>query len=219
MVTRLDERIAVAIRLLVTGQLHSLVHTERLGQRLGSLGRTHVLHRVAAHQPLAAQPGIKTAPARQNKRDAAGAAPAAVHLCDPTPHVGVVHRRQHNRGLKGIGLEFLQVQGIKLYGALCQAFFNTHMLQVTLHQRVGIRHCIDGCRVHGHAACHRNPYSAAACGSRRVSAAPARSPICARNSVPMSLWKRSASGEASTSMPKASWPGPARSGTSASDMA
>jgi hypothetical protein len=51
-----------------------------LGRGLARLGRAHVLHRVAGHQPLAAQPGVETAPARQHQRDAAAAAPTRMHL-------------------------------------------------------------------------------------------------------------------------------------------
>jgi hypothetical protein len=72
------------------GQLHRVVDAQCLGQGLGRLGRAHVLHRVAADQSLAAEPGIETAPARQDQSAMPRAAAArAVHLRNPAADVGV----------------------------------------------------------------------------------------------------------------------------------
>ena len=116
--------------------MHRLVHAQGFGQRLGGFWRAHILHRIGGDQPFAAQPGVKAAPARQDQRNAAAAAPGAVHLHDPAPHVGAVHLRQRHTGLQRIGLQLVQVQCVELHGALGQAFFHPHMLQVTLDQRM-----------------------------------------------------------------------------------
>ena len=131
-------RVATGFGGLVAGQLHRLVHAQRLGQGLGGPGRAHVLRRVAAHQAFAAQPGVKAAPARQDQRNAAPAAASAVHLGHPAPQVGGVHVRQRHIGCASLSLQLLQVCRVQLHGALGQALFNAHMLQVALDQRVRI---------------------------------------------------------------------------------
>ena len=83
--------------ILVAGELHRVIHTQRFGQRFGGFGRFHVLHRVAGNQPFAPQPDVKASPTRQNQRNAAPAATARVHLRHPAANVTGLHLEQFDR--------------------------------------------------------------------------------------------------------------------------
>ena len=120
---------------LIARQLHRFIDAQRFGQRLGRLGRPHILYRIAGNQSAPAQPGVKTAPARQNQRNAARAAPAAVHLCHPATDVRVVQLQQRQPSLARVGGEFFKVQRIQLDSALGQAFFNPNVLKVALNEQ------------------------------------------------------------------------------------
>ena len=61
-----------------------------------------------------------------------------MHLRYPTSQVAVIHLNQGHTGGPRLGLQLLQVCRIQLDGALGQAFFDAHMLQVTLDQRMRV---------------------------------------------------------------------------------
>ena len=119
----------------VIGQLHRFVDAQRLGQRARLPGCAHVLHRVGADQAFAPEPGVEAAPAREDERNAAPAAPAGVHLRHPAAHVVVLHRRQRHTGLRGGGGELVQVFAVQRQRARRQAFLHPRVLQVALGQR------------------------------------------------------------------------------------
>ena len=175
-----------------TGQLHCFIDAQGLGQRLGHLGRAHVLHRVARHQAFTAQPGVKTAPARQDQRNAAPAASTRMHLRHPAPQMRVRHVSQCHAGLARLGLQLLQVGGVQLDGAAGKPLFHADICQVADDQRVRrFRHFRHGNR-RGRQARHAGVSASSAAGKasgvcKRDSAAPASSPSRSRNSVPMPL--------------------------------
>ena len=125
-------------------QLHGLVNPQRLGQGFTSFGCAHVLHRVAGDLIGAPQPSVKTAPARQNKGDAARAASARMHLRGPAPDLGVLNLLERQISLGGMGPKFVQIDRVEAQCALGQAFFDPGVQQVTLAQGLG------GSRVVGH---------------------------------------------------------------------
>jgi hypothetical protein len=110
-----DRRVArfhpgVGLVLAEVGELHRVIHAQRLGQRLRRFRRLHVQHRVAPDQPLAPEPRVEAAPAGEDQPDAAAAAPAAMHLRHPAPHVRVLHLQQRHARLDGVFGELLQVE-------------------------------------------------------------------------------------------------------------
>ncbi len=187
------------------------------GSGLGALG-AHVQHRVVRHQALARGPGVEAAPAREDERDAAPAAPARMHLRDEAADVAAAQLQQRQAGRLGQPRQAFQVQGVERERAGGQPLFDAHVFQIA--QRGfgqgdgrglgGIGRALGGCR-----PCPpRRPQR------RRERAALASSAMRARKSVPMSAWKRCASGEPSTSRPKAGpvpSTAPSRSGSRASD--
>ncbi|GAB1383154.1 hypothetical protein MASR1M50_14740 [Burkholderiales bacterium] len=121
------------------GQLHRLVHAQRLGQRARLARGANALHRIGGDQPFAPQPGVEAAPARQDQRDAAATAATGVHARHPGPHVVRLHRRQRHTGLHGQLGQLVQVQPVQRERARGQALLHAGVRQIALDQRgVGV---------------------------------------------------------------------------------
>ena len=133
-------------RLVKIRQLHRRIHRQRLGQRLGGLGRTHAFHRVVRDQALLHQPVVEAAPAGQDQRNATRAAALAVHAGDPAANVGRLHLRQGLTGFCCEGLQLVQILGVERQGARRQTFLEADEIQIAQHQRIRGRLCGIGLR-------------------------------------------------------------------------
>ena len=148
------------------GELHRIVHIECFGQGFGGFGGTQTGQGVAADQAFAAQPGVETAPARDDECDATRCSTAAVHLRHPASHVVGLHLFKRHTGFLRQGLQAFQVVGVQGHGALGQAFFELRMRQIAFNQSGLVGHAWVGQR-------------------RRVRAALANSPMRLSKSVPI----------------------------------
>ena len=152
---------------------------------LRRLGRAHVLHRIAGHQALAAEPGVEAAPAGQDQRDAAAAAARAMHLRDPAAHVRGLHARERHAAPPA---------------RWRSSFCRSSAYSSTVRAPGAFRRA----RARGSArpGPRRRPCVHCVAQARQRGATPVRR--CARGSrCPCRRAKRCGSGEASTSMPKA----------------
>ena len=182
-------RLQPGIGLLVAelGQLHRVVHAQRLGQRLGRLGRAHVLHRVARRP-------APRGPARCRSRASRRGSARCRGRCGRAPCICATQRRmcafctcvqRARRPCAALLAELLQVERIELHRALRPAASR---------------------RARARGSARPAPASSVACVSAGAAATARRWPVrrCAPGSrCPCPLWKRCGSGEASTSMPKA----------------
>jgi hypothetical protein len=122
-------------RRLEGGQRHRLIDRQRLGQRLGRLGRAHAGHRVLQHQAVAPQPAVKAAPGRQLDGDAARRQPLRVQLAGPAAHVVRLHLAQRHITRAGQALQPRKGLRVHRQRARGEPPLDAQMLQVT-HQVV-----------------------------------------------------------------------------------
>ena len=89
-------RIALLV-VAVRDERNSMVHRERLRQRLRGARRAHAVDRIGVDQPGAAEPAIQAAPRREHERDAARRQAARVQLRGPAADVVRLHVAQRQR--------------------------------------------------------------------------------------------------------------------------
>jgi len=88
----------------------------------------------------------EAAPARENERNAAPTAPAAVHERHEAADMRRLQAQQGHIHLRGKARELFQVECVERDGARGQAFFHAHMLQVAQgfgrQRRGGVGHTL-----------------------------------------------------------------------------